>query len=127
MPVTLSWPPKTLYYGQVNTVSAWCTSQTISSSWWMVHVQDLLSVFCRIEKQAEQEQLECQAQQRRLLAEIHREKERLVEKETRMNQELEETKQNLSRESAKVIERLKQEHQETVEACKRRHQVGGIL
>jgi len=100
--------------------------QVQSYHWWMPHVKGLLSVFCRIEKQAEQEQLECQAQQRRLLGEIHREKERLAEKETRMNQELEETKQNLSRESAKVIERLKQEHQEAVEACRKRHQVGGI-
>lgn len=92
-----------------------------------MQVQHLFSILCRIEKQAEQEQLECQAQQRRLLAEIHTEKERLAEKEIRMNKELEETKQYLSRESAKVIERLKQEQQETVEACTRRHQVGGIL
>lgn len=80
---------------------------------------------CRIEKQAEQEELEYQARRRRFLAEIRREKERLAEEERRINQELEETKQNLSRENAKVIERLKQEYQETVEEYTRRHQVGG--
>ncbi|XP_033609333.1 uncharacterized protein LOC111869461 isoform X2 [Cryptotermes secundus] len=76
----------------------------------------------RIEKQAEQEELEYQARRRRLLAEIHREKERLTEEERRISEQLEETKQNLSRENAKVIERLKQEYQETVEEYTRRHQ-----
>jgi hypothetical protein len=80
---------------------------------------------CRIEKQAEQEELEYQARRRKFLAEVRREKERLAEEERRINQELEETKQNVSRENAKVIERLKQEYQETVEEYTRRHQVGG--
>jgi hypothetical protein len=82
---------------------------------------------CRIEKQAEQEELEYQARRRRFLAEIRREKERLAEEETRINQELEETKQNLCRENAKVIERMKQEYQETLEDYTRRYQVGGTF
>jgi hypothetical protein len=81
----------------------------------------------RIQKEADQEQLEYRAQQQRLLAEICREKERLADDETRMNKEFEESKQNLSRENARVIERLKQDHQETTEACTRKYQVGGTL
>jgi hypothetical protein len=76
----------------------------------------------RIEKQAECEEIEYQAQRHRFLAEIRREKERLPEEETRMNRELEKTIQNASRENAKVIERLKQEYQETVEECVNKRQ-----
>lgn len=118
-----------LSYGQVNSVHAHriCYMSDIwyllLSSLWVMFVISL----CRIEKQAEQEEVEYQAQRRRFLAEIRREKERLTEEETRMNKELEETKQSLSRENAKVIGRLKQEHQETMETCTRKHQAGGIL
>jgi hypothetical protein len=93
------------------------------STLWVPFVNSL----CRIEKHAEQEELEYQVQRRRFLAEVRREKERLAEEETRMNKELEETKQNLFRENAKVVERLKQQHLETMEACTRKHQAGEIL
>ncbi|XP_069695012.1 calponin homology domain-containing protein DDB_G0272472 isoform X2 [Periplaneta americana] len=75
----------------------------------------------RYDKQAEQEEVEYQAQRRKFLAEIRREKERLAEEETRMREELEEAKQNMCKENAKIIERLKVEHQEAVETCERKH------
>jgi hypothetical protein len=75
-----------------------------------------------IEKKAECEELEYQAQRHGFLVEIRREKERLAEEEARMNRELEKTKHNASRENAKVIERLKQEYQETMEECVKKHQ-----